>query len=310
MNKDRQPNNNYLTLFSDIPLKVKCLLDVGRTTGNSKLLTIAAWEHLIDNVGSSNTININYGDMPSEIVVLTYMQNTCGSPFFGTYVGAITRGMRWFTVTLREKNVMIDQQFDKDTYPMGFPQWFLALNSEEYHQQFCQFLCKNMTNFAHISWEPYFSYELGDCELRPKQHAQNMALKSSCSPSQCIKSKTRVNLDVLQSMLPYRPDEKEKNVTTVWVKITSDFYTKTVRYHKSALEFISELGGHLGLWVGASLLTLMEIGELLLKLLTRRCSQGPLRNILNKPSIVPEENIIQDRESSSKASRDMSSLKT
>ena len=56
-------------------------------------------------------------------------------------------------------------------------------------------------------------------------------------------------------------------ITEVWVKRSSNSFTKTVRYRKPVSEFVAELGGHLGLWVGASILTVIEIGEFLIHLM-------------------------------------------
>ena len=48
---------------------------------------------------------------------------------------------------------------------------------------------------------------------------------------------------------------------------------KTIRWEKTSLELLSEIGGHLGLFVGVSLMTLAEIGEFLFSLCYNACKK-------------------------------------
>ena len=48
---------------------------------------------------------------------------------------------------------------------------------------------------------------------------------------------------------------------------------RTIRWEKTSLELLSEIGGHLGLFVGVSLMTLAEIGEFFVSLCFKACKR-------------------------------------
>ena len=66
---------------------------------------------------------------------------------------------------------------------------------------------------------------------------------------------------------------------------------KTVRWEKTSLELLSEIGGHLGLFVGVSLMTLAEIGEYIVYLCFNACKRLMETNRIVKTYPKREENL-------------------
>ena len=64
----------------------------------------------------------------------------------------------------------------------------------------------------------------------------------------------------------FEPDDASCN-SSISLTFQSSYKTvKTIRWEKTSLELLSEIGGHLGLFVGVSLMTLAEIGEFFVSL--------------------------------------------
>ena len=260
--------------ISDSTLREKCILDIGESVRSTNLRTAVALEYAMGSRKQAFSIlHIDYGDTPREIMILIYTQNSCKSPFREDFVGTVTRGIYWFSVISKGKNVLVDKRYEPEKYPVGFPKWFQGLNAEDYHENFCHYVCSNHPN---ISWESFMNEERSSCEIRLHTTIQRDAKEDSslCSPQQCVEKRTRASLILHLDILRYEdmgsatsPTTARENRTEIWLKGSPNLYTKTVRYRKSTSEFLSELGGILGLWVGASVLTLIEIGELLLNLL-------------------------------------------
>ena len=60
------------------------------------------------------------------------------------------------------------------------------------------------------------------------------------------------------------------NHIKIWIKAESNFYTiKNINVEKKFQEFLAEIGGNFGLFAGASVLTLVEIGEFFVKIIKR-----------------------------------------
>ena len=79
----------------------------------------------------------------------------------------------------------------------------------------------------------------------------------------------------------FGPNECSSRIS---VTFQSSFKTvKTIRWEKTSLELLSEIGGHLGLFVGVSLMTLAEIGEFLLSLCFKACKR--IRKIYPKKEV-------------------------
>ena len=251
----------------------KCLLDTVRSVGGNRLNTAAALQYpLMFEDQAYRILKIDYGQLPNDIIILIHTQNSCQSPFLGTLVGTATRGLRWLTVALSSKNVIIDQRFDKESYPAGFPSWFQGLPAEDYNVDFCRFICSYHPD---VSWQSFFENQLPTChvQIRPAQYPKMANENTLCSPQDCVPEKTRVSVFTLHDMLRYEDMGKgmapSAPITEVWVKRSSNFYTKTIRNRKPVSEFVAELGGHLSLWVGASILTVIEIGEFLIHFIVK-----------------------------------------
>ena len=90
-----------------------------------------------------------------------------------------------------------------------------------------------------------------------------------CSPGECLEKRVfaslqffvdRVRFGDLGYNSPSAPRE-------VWIRSSVNHYAaKTINIEKSFGEFLGEVGGSLGLLVGASVLTLFEFGELVIRL--------------------------------------------
>ena len=66
---------------------------------------------------------------------------------------------------------------------------------------------------------------------------------------------------------------------------------KTIRWEKTFLDLLSEIGGHLGLFVGVSLMTLAEIAEFIFSLCLKACK----RIVKIHPKTVEEHNGTQQK---------------
>ena len=245
-------------------------------------------------------LEVQYGEMEKGLTPLVYLQSHCGSPFLGSYMGAITPEDLWVALNFNEKDVIYEKDYKKAelVYPDGFPQWFQSLSAEDYDKNFCIYVCSHYLN---VIWSDYFRDEPTECRI-PGIHSEadqrrNKTAKLLCNPHHCNANQVTTTLnyfvdhlrnedkDVKYDRAPNddqnigskignthvrrdTTDDSTKNKTKIrrevqtfiWVKTSIDFFSsKMLRDHKTLPEFIAELGGHLGFWVGASILTLAEI---------------------------------------------------
>lgn len=63
---------------------------------------------------SYDTLTVHYGKLDRGVMLLVYLQNTCKSPFIKEYVGAVSSGHLWLTLTILSKTITIDERESKE----------------------------------------------------------------------------------------------------------------------------------------------------------------------------------------------------
>ena len=215
----------------------------------------------------------------SELSAFVSLQSTCASPFQGKYLGMVTPKHQWLTVDVLGKSLLKDYGAEEHHYPKGFPSPFRSLPQEDYDPLFCSAICQINSS---ISWDILFTNNpVSHCEI-DDDLGGNKSLVSSpplaCSETDCKEKKFFVSLEVFIDHVRF-DDHSVKNTihegvqavhisnfTQIWLRISSNHYSmKTIKTEKTVEEFLGEIGGNLGLFVGASLLTIFEMGERLVR---------------------------------------------
>ena len=205
---------------------------------------------------------------------MAYLQSTCVSPFMGQYIAMITPKHQWLTVNLLGKTLLQNYGSKKHPYPKGFPFQFHSLNHEEYDQRFCRAVCS--LNHSVPSDFSFTDQKLHDCGKSTIFENNNSVTSVMCSKKDCREKKIFSSLEVFVDHVKHEDHFVNATfhdsllvpkTTEIWFKISANHYSsKTIIRDKTTGEFLGEIGGNLGLFVGASLLTFFEMGEFLVRL--------------------------------------------
>ena len=155
--------------------------------------------------------------------------------------------------------------------------------TEDYEKDVCVQLCQ--TNQSNFSWESHRDYEYGACgyyddalaqphDLTPHYPTARQSANHGkmCSIDDCQNKTSFASFDY--SVEHLRVDEanlnetqSRKNQTEICVRSDVSFFTiKNINIEKKLEEYLAEIGGNFGLFAGASILTLVEFGVLIVKI--------------------------------------------
>ena len=219
-------------------------------------------------------LEVEFGKSWNGAILLIYLQSSCGSPFLGKYVGTVKAEHYWMSILLRGKELMINQQGQEAKYPRKIPSLFQSAPIEDYDKDICDYLCKNEKKG---SWESHHSYKFNTCEMNDFTDAHDTYDKL-CSPNDCHFETVFASVDYFVEYLRWDETnltgEQHQNVskmrnytTAIWIKSDCSFFTiKNINIEKKFEEFLAEIGGNFGLFVGASILTLVEMGVFFFKI--------------------------------------------
>ena len=210
-------------------------------------------------------------------VVAVFVQATCDPPILyeSNLVNFIT-GYEKLQVNLVESFKILDGRVENSLskYPIWFPN--KGDNSYwRYDQDFCNAICcslhenrsktvESLNLLLDINFLQPWKF-MG----APKSSAHNdtypdIANVSACRDI-CPLSRVKFSLNMNANMHDMRkrgfgPMNASLSATMVFAA-SSKLTVKEIRYQKSFYEFMSEIGGHMGLFIGASVITLIELLE-------------------------------------------------
>ena len=260
-----------LCLFQGNRLMPKCLYHY-YTVNTPQLLSICAFSHLMSVDSSFSDViklHVEPGNMPG-VVLAIHLQSSCSSPFLGKYIGTITPKHFWMNFILRGKELLHDRQEKEAKYPAKVPRIFQAAPVEDYKKNVCVHLCQNPNDDLWRSNDRHHKYN-NTCKLKKQSGTTHL---DSSSINDCLNETTFVSFDY--SMEHLRMDEanldetqlKMKQTRQIYISSENRFFTiKNINIEKTFEEYLSEIGGNFGLFAGASILTFVEIGVLVVKVL-------------------------------------------
>ncbi len=208
----------------------------------------------------------------STIVVYVLLQSTCSSILFDSdLIGKLWRD-QGLGITMVEKMKIEDKTVDIAYYPDWFP---VILPKMRYNQDFCLSLCdfltinkdrtavqKTMSDIVSVNFE-----EPWNSSLNHTRQYEGYTMEKDCVKD-CPKSEISYTLNIRTIDYPsisLVTGTDLSNQSYVSFTFSSSYMTlKKIRWQKSFVEIVSEIGGNLGLFVGVSLLTLVEIGQLII----------------------------------------------
>ena len=217
------------------------------------------------------TLNVEFGNM-NGIILTIHLQSCCSSPFLGKYVGSLTPEHYWMTLFLSGKELIIDRKELQAKYPEKIPFLFRSAPIENYMQDVCIFLCQSQKQ---ISWDLHSYYKLGTCDM-DEYGGPSKGQHELCAYKDCPNETVFASIDYFVEHLRWDDtnlsETQQQNIdfkgATLWIKSDCTFYTvKNINIEKKFEEFLAEIGGNFGLFVGASILTFVEIGVLLVRVL-------------------------------------------
>ena len=217
--------------------------------------------------------------------IVAFIQASCNPPvlFESNKIGYLT-GENFIQVSITESLMTVDNTIGESAsiYPYWFPENWQNEKQTKYDWNVCEAFCcalKRSENetIASINqiqsvdflqnWKP----EINEAVAKENNSTfPNLSNETDCEqicPKPHIWRSVRTNTHLMS-----------------WSKMGSlefpieclDLYTeaskmavKEMRFAKSFGEFISEIGGHMGLMIGASLITILEICEYFILLLSR-----------------------------------------
>ena len=196
------------------------------------------------------------------------------------------------TILINGKELILDHQGEEAKYPKEVPIMFRSGLVEDYNKEICTYLCRDRRN---ISWESLYNYKLNTCEMDKygdgidndngngkvsvtKQHscsASNVCLGRTAFASTNIYVNYLRLEDANLSATQLR-NRVHGDITQIWIKSEASYYTvRNINVQKTFGEFLAEIGGNLGLFAGASILTLVEFGEFCVKVIKGIFFNGP-----------------------------------
>ena len=193
------------------------------------------------------------------------------------------------TIILRGKELLLDHHGELAKYPQAVPRLFHLAPAEDYSADVCTHLCQYQRN---VSWKSLFDYKLDTCQINNDSGADRVTKYQLCSSNDCRNETAFASNDYFVEYLKF--DEANLSETQthnrnsffsmgnsikIWIKSDCSFYTiKNINLKKKFEEFLAEIGGNFGLFAGASILTLVEIGEFLVVIFKRSVVQKIITN--------------------------------
>ena len=175
---------------------------------------------------------------------------------------------------------VIDTTLDENTskYPDWFPPWkFVSGKSLRYDQNMCLATCQTAMMHSPQSNSPFSHIPFGLKMSKPRGIYQSIPMprnvtreeecKHECPKNREINSLLYDSMNLGSVFEKSYSNNSEYNAAVTLSSPT--ILVKRIQYQKTALELISEIGGHLGLMAGASLLTFFEFGEFIVILFTK-----------------------------------------
>ena len=192
------------------------------------------------------------------------------------------------TFILRGKELLLDRQGEEAKYPEAVPRIFQTAPVEDYNRSICVSLCQNLQ--SNFSWISHRDYEYDTCglnqyyddrvthpesttKLYSSTHQSDTNNHKICSIDDCPDKTTFASLDYSVEYLRWdeanlNETQLRKNLTDIFIKSDSEFFTiKNINIKKKFEEYLAEIGGNFGLFAGASILTFVEFGLLVVKIL-------------------------------------------
>ena len=188
------------------------------------------------------------------------------------------------TFILGGKELVLDQQGRQEAkYPDGVPDIFRFAPIEDYRKEVCTYLCQYQSD---ISWESIYNYKMNTCDINDFGEV-SMTKQESCSSDICRDktafASTNFYVEHLRSHETNLSVTQLQNInvlgnnTKIWIKSDASFYTvRKINVEKKFQEFLAEIGGNFGLFAGASILTLVEMGEFFIKILKKIFDKRPI----------------------------------
>ena len=137
-----------------------------------------------------------------------------------------------------------------------------------------------------------YNYEMNTCDVNDFGNVSETK-HEACSLDFCRDKTAFASLNFVVDYL--RLDETNLSVTQlqdrksmgdnskIWIKSDASFYTvRNINVKREFQEFLAEIGGNFGLFAGASILTLVEMGEFFIKIFKRiffNQPVGPARDV-------------------------------
>ena len=258
----------------------KCLIKFAPHQNPPEFTTVCVYQHFssIDpSFSTFNAMHVEFGNDLEGVLLTIYLQSSCSSPFLGKYVGTVTPKDVWMSIFLRGKEVIIDGQGKETRYPEKLPALFRSAPVEDYRKDVCIYLCQNRIS---VSWDSHRDYNSSHCEIPDENADDNSNHVEMCSADDCHDETAFASIDYFVEHLPIYKTNLDKtqlpragvmgNNSQVWVKSDCNFFTvKRINIEKKFEEFLAEIGGNFGLLAGASVLTLVEIGEFIVKIVKK-----------------------------------------
>ena len=232
-----------------------------------------------------------------------FVRSSCDDPFLGEQIARIeSLNNVDLTITVNDIILTVDTRVEPVKYPSNFPIPGLSDSERFYDREFCRWVLRqsesdicqrevlySAPSSSSSSESPSGSSNPSNLSQSVSESATALLLEPSYSSweldkvsdwfrniihdaSSCKKTGTVTTLNHQSEVADFEPRDDTFNHIKLKLKATSNYVTKReIRPAKTVIEFFAEIGGHLGLFVGVSILTLVELLEFFCKLARRIC---------------------------------------
>ena len=202
-----------------------------------------------------------------------YLRSTCDDPFLGDKMAEIEkRSNLKVEIVLNNIMVMVDMDTQQATYPAYFPLPMLADSDRFYDREFCQWIFKRerlgLTNKDLCPIISSVSSTVSSDDNSLELHGFGTDLLMDW----CKKSNRVTSLHHRSAVAEFSIKGSRFYHIKLVLKTSNNYVTRhEIRPAKTLIEFCAEIGGHLGLFVGVSILTLVELLDFFCKVAHNFC---------------------------------------
>ena len=239
-----------------------------------------------------DSLDISFASWSSSFTLVVFLQPTCNPPIlYESNAVAFVPTDKVLKIRLLEATKIVDETVSSDDqfkYPVWFPN--NGPNSFwRYDQQFCEVICDALMSSKietcsalnrikkidfNAKWKP--TNQGIDCDNKTVSNYPTLSKDFDCLQI-CTKNHIRYFLSEDTETIDCSVigiTNKSSNgpflaITSLYMS-SSNIIVKEIKYQKSIYELVSEIGGHMGLFIGASLITLLEFFEFLVHFIFRK----------------------------------------